>query len=320
MEMTMRAATLTERLYACKQSEHIGSRCGAVGCLRGDMGGDGQDFDTTWEHCCRHLWTGEFLVDREKVLDALRHDAQYGGVLKNRDSLMAYCGDHPESDMGHLTRECAFRMDTEQYSYLLRLYPNNLEFDFELYPYRRDLFDLHMERAEQGIRFVTPGGREKFRVPDGEHIRIFTGGGETRDRIARYIDDDNIELVHEWGSNSYHIREFSERLEHTGGRVIPMRSTLPDKCYSVLPNGDEIITVKKGEDGYYHTDKYGHDRQAAQAIVDEYNAQLGVTKAQEAAMLAGSMFGWHTPAADPKNYDGQGHLIKQRPHDRGVAR
>ena len=39
---------------------------------------------------------------------------------------------------------------------------------------------------------------------------------------------------------------------------------------------------------------------------DDCNVKNGVTKAQEAAMLAGSMFGWQTPAADPKNYDEQG--------------
>ena len=45
-----------------------------------------------------------------------------------------------------------------------------------------------------------------------------------------------------------------------------------------------------------------------------------MTKAQTAAMLAGSMFGWEAPAADPKNYDEQGQPIKPKRHDRGDAR
>lgn len=88
--------------------------------------------------------------------------------------------------------------------------------------------------------------------------------------------------------------------------VIPMRSTLPDKCYAVLPSSDEIIIVKKGESGYYRTDKYGHDRAEALEVASECNERGGVTKAQTAAMLAGSLFGWEVPAADPKNYDEQG--------------
>lgn len=134
--------------------------------------------------------------------------------------------------------------------------------------------------------------------------------------MVRYADDCHAEI----GGSFYHIREFAEWMERSGSQVIPMRSTLPDKCYCVLPGSDEIIIVKKGESGYYHTDKYGHERAQALAIVDECNEIGGVSKAQAAAMLAGSMFGWHTPAADPKNYDEQGKPIKPRHHDRGDAR
>ena len=134
--------------------------------------------------------------------------------------------------------------------------------------------------------------------------------------MARYIDDCHSAI----GGSVYHIREYASYLEQIGGKAIPIRPGLPEKCYAVLPSGDEIITVRHGEAGYYHTDKYGHDRAHVQAIVDEYNAQINVTKAQAAAMLAGSLFGWETPAADPKNYDGQGQPIKPKHHDRGDAR
>ena len=57
--------------------------------------------------------------------------------------------------------------------------------------------------------------------------------------------------------------------------MIPMRSTLPDKCYAVLPSSDEIIIVKKGESGYYRTDKYGHDRAEALEVASECNERGG---------------------------------------------
>ena len=61
------------------------------------------------------------------------------------------------------------------------------------------------------------------------------------------------------------------------------------------------------------------DKAFNRALADDRNASLGVGKAQIEAMLAGSMFGWDVPAADPKNYDGNGKLL-HNPKDRGDAR
>lgn len=50
------------------------------------------------------------------------------------------------------------------------------------------------------------------------------------------------------------------------------------------------------------------------------NRRGGVSKAQAEAMKAGSMFGFHIPAADPKNYDENGIPMKPKHKDRGDAR
>ena len=319
MDMTLRPAAPAERLYAYKQSADIGSHCGAVGCLRGDMGEDGQAFHTTWEDCCGHLWTTGFLVDRERVLDALRLDERYGNVLKDRDTLTAYCKEHPESDMGRYDPEYVFRLDTEQYTYFLRLCPDDLEYDFELLPYRRDLFDLHMEQAEKGIRFITPNFKEMFTIPDGDRIRIITGGGEIRDRVARFVDEYRVELFTDYNSTLYLLHDFAEKAERTGSRVIPLRSSLPDKCFSITSTADEIVIITKGE--MFRSPAGVHaEGVTAREGASAANEAMGVTKAQEAAMLFGSIYGWDKPGADPKYYNEQGEPIKFKQRNHGDAR
>ena len=43
---------------------------------------------------------------------------------------------------------------------------------------------------------------------------------------------------------------------------------------------------------------------------EKWNAAHGVTAGQAEAMLTGSMFGWHTPGANPDNYNEDGTLKK----------
>ena len=102
---------------------------------------------------------------------------------------------------------------------------------------------------------------------------------------------------------------FLEMMEETGSKVIPMRSSLPEKCFSTLPSADKLIIIQKGEMGYIPSEMQIAGKTAREAA-DIANDTIGVTKKQEAAMLAGSLFGWQTPAADPKNYDDNGNPIK----------
>ena len=85
-----------------------------------------------------------------------------------------------------------------------------------------------------------------------------------------------------------------------------------------MPSSGEIIIIKRGEKGYFKTDILVTDKDEARSIVNEYDAKLGVSKAQEEAMKAGAMFGFQVPAADPRNYDADGKPVM--PKDRGDAR
>lgn len=68
---------------------------------------------------------------------------------------------------------------------------------------------------------------------------------------------------------------------------------LPLICAARLPSTGEPIYLRRGEQGYWPA---GSD-----VDPDDFNQALGVTPAQREAMLAGSMFGWHTPGADPEH-------------------
>lgn len=68
------------------------------------------------------------------------------------------------------------------------------------------------------------------------------------------------------------------------------------------------------------TDIFEDTPQSAANLANELNEDLGVSKAQAKAMIAGSVSGWAAPAADPKNYDEHGNLINQRKQKQRDAR
>lgn len=317
MELTFRTATPAERLYSASQSMQLKGQTGCVGHLRAGTGMDAQGFLKTWQSHWQDLDTEEFRKEFDSVLNILVDNEQYGGFLKSRDAMRDFCQQHPESgfDDGFAF---GFRADTAQYSYLIRLNPYKEEENLSLYCYRRDSLERHMKQAEKGIRFITPHYEEKFRITDGDMIRIRCPDGRQLDRECRYIDECHVEVGKGW-DNLYHICQFAEMMERNGNSVIPLRSSLPAVCYGKVPEKRAIVMFERGFDGY-RSASYVTKGRTSQKLVDELNGELGVTKAQAAAMLAGAMRGWADPAADPKNYDEQGQLIKPRRPDRGDAR
>ena len=92
----------------------------------------------------------------------------------------------------------------------------------------------------------------------------------------------------------------------------PMRrNDLPETCFSILPSSGQLIIIRCGERGYYPSEWDTGNREENREIASSHNVRRGITDIQEAAMLAGSMFGWQTPAADPRNYDEQGQPINR---------
>lgn len=102
--------------------------------------------------------------------------------------------------------------------------------------------------------------------------------------------------------------------------IVDKESLLPDVCYCMLPSTGEPVLIRNGEKGYYpfpYTDLSDEEKRS---FIDAQNAVLEVSRQQEAAMLHGSMFGWKTKGADPRNYDESGKPVKPQKNSRGVVR
>lgn len=307
-EMTLRPMRAAEQMYSYSQSQQISMQTGLIGYLRADMDSNGKGFFSSWNSFRDSLKSEDFKQEFDEVLNELRED---GNLLHDRNTLTRCCYRTPDSSFHNDRNEYGFRADTDHYSYLMRLNPNKGEYNLYCYCYVKQWLDRHMRQAEKGIRFITPDYKELFRIPDGDRIRMTLPSGETLEQTCRYINETHLEV----GNNLYHICEFAERMQHNGVKTIPLRSSLPDKCFSALESTGEMIVITKGEKGYTPTGIFSQDASPREGVTAA-NAANGVTKAQEAAMVAGSMFGWETPAADPKNYDEQGGPIRPKAKDR----
>ena len=302
--MELRELTQPEQKYTYRQSHQLDAQTECIGYLRGDFGSTGKEFYSSWFDNMAYLKTPEFQAELDTVVNALRESPQYGGILADRSSLSSACHQSTTPKFGR--DESGFRVNTKDHAYLLRLNSSPGDYNFYIYCYQRDYLDRHMRNAEYGIRFITPNYKEKFRIVDGDSIRMIFPSGETRDMPCRYVDETHLEV----GNNLYHICEFAERMQRSGILVIPLRQSLPEKCFSALESTGEIITITKGGNGYTPTGQYPQEGVSPKEAAAALNDAAGITRAQEAAMVAGSMFGWDTPAADPKNYDAKGVPIK----------
>lgn len=307
-----------QKNYTYSNSQQISMQTGLIGHLRADFGSSGDSFYSTWFDFRRDLKTDEFKADLDAVINALRDNPAYGGMLRSRSAMSSYGWQHPETTMqGNYCPEHFVRVNTDNHAFLLRMNPTRGDYNLYCYCYRRDWLDHHLKQAERGIRFITPNYQTLFTLADGDKVRILNDRGGYEDRSVQYVDDYHAEI----GSSLYHICEFAEMAERAGCKgLIPLRESLPEKCY-VVPKGTACIAViEKGKPGYAEVRVPSENEHKAQALATLYNRDNKVTPAQLEAMKAGAMFGWEHPAADPKNYDENGVLFAHKSPNRGDAR
>lgn len=309
-DISFQPATQADSLYCKQQSQQISSQTGFIGYVRADLGKEGCEFSRISSGFRENKRTDEFKTDLELVIKRLCMGKLIAGAIKEHGRIASACPAPFEGD---------FRANTEDYSYLLRAYQEDVRYGMDCYCYEKKWLDCHMKRAENGIRFINPHYKDLFRLADGDKIRITDEYGESREYACRYIDETHLEAG-DGQMNLYHIREFAELMERNGNTVIPLRSSLPEKCCGSLSTSSEVILIKRGESGYYRTNIVEATPQGAADFANELNEDLGVSRAQAKAMIAGSMFGWAAPAADPKNYDEHGNPIDQRKQKQRDAR
>ena len=75
---------------------------------------------------------------------------------------------------------------------------------------------------------------------------------------------------------------------------------LPEYCYTVFPTPGEFALLRRGERGYCPIDVSLAGSPDIRSLADKLNQQFGITKEQEAEMLAGAMHGWDNSDTSPK--------------------
>lgn len=214
MMCDMRPMEQAERNYAYSQSSQIAMQSGLIGYLRADMGSNGLGFYSSWNDFNARFNNDEFKEDLNKVINDHRAGHNF---LSNREALMKFCYRNADLSITEDMRNFGVRLDSEKYSYLMRLNPHKGEYNLYCYCYIKEWLDKHLDNATKGIRFIDSNYNEKFRIPDGGKILMHYCDGASKEMTCRYIDDYHAEI----GSNLYHICEFAELCERNGHSVEP---------------------------------------------------------------------------------------------------
>ena len=123
--------------------------------------------------------------------------------------------------------------------------------------------------------------------------------GDHFEQECIYTGDKEL-YVHFYNGDDWSIMTGEERFDPE------FAHKLPDLCWSVNQADGRLICIKKGENGCFPSERETGSAEKNRRIADDSNQRRGITSAQEQAMVAGSMFGWDSPGADPRCYEQHG--------------
>lgn len=203
-----------EDMYAYSQCMQLSLQCGLIGHLRADFGSNGNEFYSSWWDFDKSEKTDGFVEELHEVIGTLREE---GDILHNRWAMMKYCYSHPESKIANSDTSYGVRLDTENYTYILRLDPTKGNYNLYCYCYRQDYLNNRIKSAAEGVRFIDSSYRPKFTLVDGGKIIVTHKDGRKDTRTAYRIDDYHCDI----GGEIYHICQYGEMLERAGATVAP---------------------------------------------------------------------------------------------------
>ena len=168
---------------------------------------------------------------------------------------------------------------------------------------------------DKHIRFIDSNYNHLFNLPDGDTLYLTYANGEKRESICKYIDEYHLEVGN---SGVFHICQLAEIFEKNGTKYapIPTPDNMPYRCYGIKEMNGDLVLLKYNQLGYFNCNYSTSSAELNRETLEFIHASLGITKAQAAAMYAGSLFGFHVLIANPDFYHTDGTVKAIQDHER----
>ena len=147
-EYTLKPLSRAEQLYAYKQSQQIAGQTGCFGYYHGDFGESGVDYNAVWFGNSNVEMTDDFRNDLAEVMEEFGNESKAVHPFADRKAMSAFCLQNRNAAMkGNFSEEYGFRLDTERYSYFIRMEPHQKgDYDFYVFAYETRWLDRHMKK------------------------------------------------------------------------------------------------------------------------------------------------------------------------------
>lgn len=164
---------------------------GCIGYLRGDFGGGGREFWTTWfPHHFNDLNDEKFKVIFDAIINKLREPC---GVLFDRESMRAYCRTQPQCKISHpYGQQWGFRILTQDYALYLRCIPTPGDYNFYVFCYDKEMLMNKLAKDRGLPRYCygfIHGSKEEIRIDIAESgYAPYRMDGNINDVLKRNAD------------------------------------------------------------------------------------------------------------------------------------